>query len=126
MAKVRMTSTRRDFIAMLLGAPLAMACRGKGRAHLPPGALVDTGMARAHAAVRDGRVPTVSEWRQHRVVVVGSGVAGLSAAWDLRRRGVGDVVVLELDDAIGGTARSGSSAITAYPWGAHYIVAPQR
>jgi hypothetical protein len=36
------------------------------------------------------------------------------------------VVVLELADEIGGTARGGASAVTAYPWGAHYIVAPQR
>jgi len=31
-----------------------------------------------------------------------------------------DVIVLELEPAIGGTSRSG----TAYPWGAHYIIAP--
>lgn len=119
-------TTRRDFIAMMLGAPIAMACRGSAPARLPPGTLVETGMVRAHAAVRDGNVPAVTQWRQHRVVIVGSGVAGLSAAWELRRRGIADVVVLELDDAIGGTARGGSSAVTPYPWGAHYIVAPQR
>ena len=53
-------------------------------------------------------------------------MAGLTAAWELRRRGVDDVVVLELDDALGGTARGGETAVTGYPWGAHYIVAPQR
>ena len=67
----------------------------------------------------------MSVWRTHHVVIVGGGVAGLTAAWELRRRGAADVVVLELDDAIGGTARSGESAVTSYPWGAHYIVAPQ-
>jgi glycine/D-amino acid oxidase-like deaminating enzyme len=118
-------STRRDFLAMMLGTPLAIACRGEARKRLPPGSIVDTGMARAHAAVRDGTVPTITEWRQHRVVVVGSGIAGLGAAWDLRRRDIRDVVVLELDAVIGGTARSGSSTVTPYPWGAHYIVAPQ-
>jgi hypothetical protein len=35
-------------------------------------------------------------------------------------------VVLELDRVTGGTARGGASAVTPYPWGAHYIVAPQR
>src|SRR5688572_338195 len=111
---------------MMLGAPFAMACRGEPAKRLPPGTLIDTGMVRAHAAVRDGSVPAITEWRRHRVVIVGSGIAGLSAAWELRRRGISDVIVLELDDAIGGTARAGSSAITPYPWGAHYIVAPQQ
>jgi hypothetical protein len=36
------------------------------------------------------------------------------------------VVVFELDDVAGGTARGGTSNVTAYPWGAHYIVAPQK
>jgi predicted NAD/FAD-dependent oxidoreductase len=121
-----MTSTRRDFIAMLLGAPFALACRNPASRRTPPGSLVDTGMARAHAAIRDGKAPSIATWRQARVVIAGSGVAGLTAAWELRRRGVRDVLVLELDDAIGGTARGGSSAVTPYPWGAHYIVAPQR
>jgi phytoene dehydrogenase-like protein len=119
-------STRRDFLAMMLGTPLAIACRGEAPKRTPPGTLVDTGMVRAHAAVRDGRVPAVNEWRRHRVVIVGGGIAGLSAAWELRRRGIADVVVLELDDVAGGTARGGASPVTPYPWGAHYIVAPQR
>jgi glycine/D-amino acid oxidase-like deaminating enzyme len=122
-----MTPSRRDFVAMLLGAPFAYACsRGSTSRGLPPGSLIDTGMARAHAAVRDGKVPTVTQWRKQRVVIVGGGVAGLGAAWELRRRGVKDVVVLELDDVVGGTARGGASNVTPYPWGAHYIVAPQK
>src|SRR5213595_47294 len=122
-----MTPSRRDFVAMLLGAPFAYACskRSPSRA-LPPGSLIDTGMARGHAAVRDGAIPTVTTWRKQRVVIVGGGVAGLGAAWELRRRGVQDVLVLELDDVIGGTARGGASSVTPYPWGAHYIVAPQK
>jgi glycine/D-amino acid oxidase-like deaminating enzyme len=118
-------ATRRDFIALLLGAPLAAACRSRSDAP-PPGTLVGTGMERGHALVRDATsLPAPAVTRRHRVVIVGAGVAGLSAAWDLRRKGVRDVVVLELDDVIGGTARGGTSAVTAYPWGAHYIVAPQ-
>jgi glycine/D-amino acid oxidase-like deaminating enzyme len=121
-----MTSTRRDFLALMLGAPLAMACRGAAPRRIPPGALVETGMTRGHALVRDRTPPAVTTWRRHRVVIVGGGVAGLAAAWELRRRGIRDVVLLELDDVVGGTARGGSSPVTAYPWGAHYIVAPQR
>ncbi|MDQ3427658.1 MAG: FAD-dependent oxidoreductase, partial [Gemmatimonadota bacterium] len=38
-------------------------------------------------------------------VVIGAGFAGLSAAWELTRRGVG-VTVLEADGEIGGLAGS--------------------
>jgi predicted NAD/FAD-dependent oxidoreductase len=120
-------TTRRDFVAMLLGAPIAATLGCGSRApRIPPGTLVETGMARGHAAVRDRHAaPVVERWREHAVVIVGSGVAGLTAAWELRRRGITDVVVLELDDVTGGTARGGQSEVTRYPWGAHYIVAPQ-
>jgi glycine/D-amino acid oxidase-like deaminating enzyme len=118
-------SSRREFVALLLGAPLALACRR--RARIPPGTLVGTGMARGHAAVREpGAPPAVTAWREHAVAIVGAGVAGLAAAWELARRGIRDVVVLELDEVAGGTSRGGASAVTRYPWGAHYIVAPQR
>jgi phytoene dehydrogenase-like protein len=89
--------------------------------------MFDFGRARGHEPVRDGKVPAASaDWpvKAASVVVVGGGVAGLAAAWRLRLAGVDDVLVLELDDAPGGTARSGRSDVTAYPWGAHYVVLP--
>lgn len=33
-------------------------------------------------------------------------------------------MVLELEDAPGGTARDGRNAVSAYPWGAHYVPVP--
>jgi hypothetical protein len=57
-------------------------------------------------------------------VIVGGGVAGLSAAWHFRQAGLRDFVVLELEEAPGGNARSGASSVTAYPWGAHYLPLP--
>lgn len=119
-------STRRDFLALMLGAPLAYACRREASVALPPGEIIDTGMARGHSVVRDGALPVPPAFQRHRVAIVGSGIAGLAAAWQLRRRGVRDVVVLELDRVCGGTSRGAVSAVTPYPWGAHYIVAPQR
>ncbi|MFP2931418.1 FAD-dependent oxidoreductase, partial [Pyxidicoccus sp. 3LG] len=53
----------------------------------------------------------------------GAGVAGLSAAWRLAGAGV-KVRVLELESEEGGTSRSGRNAVSAYPWGAHYLPAP--
>ena len=123
--------TRRDFAAMLLGAAAGTAC-GVRAPRIPPGVLVETGARRGHAALRDaaaaggaGPAPAPARWREHQVAIVGGGIAGLAAAWELRRRGITDVVVFELDEVAGGTARGGESAVTRYPWGAHYIVAPQ-
>jgi phytoene dehydrogenase-like protein len=119
--------SRRDFVAMLLGAPVALAaaCRGGAADRVIDGALIDTGMARGHRFVRDGAIPGRMGWRYAEVVIVGAGVAGLAAAWWLRRGGITNVLVLELDDEIGGTARGGASPVSPYPWGAHYVVAPR-
>lgn len=121
-----MTPSRRDFVAMLLGAPLAAAC-GSATPALPPGIVVETGREAGHRAVRDlATAPMPAIVRSHRVVIVGAGVAGLAAAWELQHRGVSDIVVLELDAVAGGTARGATGAVTPYPWGAHYIVAPTK
>ena len=62
------------------------------------------------------------------VVIVGAGIAGLVAAWALRRRGVRSVVVLELEEQVGGNARWGEDGPGGlrYPWGAHYVPVPSR
>jgi glycine/D-amino acid oxidase-like deaminating enzyme len=60
------------------------------------------------------------------VVIVGGGIAGLSAAWRLQKRGFRDFVVLEMEPEAGGNARSGANDITAYPWAAHYVPVPGR
>ncbi len=58
------------------------------------------------------------------VAIVGGGVAGLSAAWRLARRGLTDFVVLELERQPGGNSRWGESEVSAYPWAAHYLPLP--
>lgn len=62
--------------------------------------------------------------RRVKVAIVGGGPAGFSAAWQLRRRGIDDVHLFELESAIGGTSLSGRSEVSAYPWGAHYLPLP--
>jgi protoporphyrinogen oxidase len=120
--------SRRDAVRALLGAPAALAALGcPGQAPLPDGVLAGGSEALGHAAVRDLAAPPVpppERWSRAAVVVAGGGVAGLAAAWRLARAGLRDLLVLELDSAPGGTAQSGRSPVTAYPWGAHYIVAP--
>ena len=44
-------------------------------------------------------------------MIVGGGIAGLSAAWRLHKRGFHDFVLLEMNDSAGGNARSGENEI---------------
>ncbi len=74
--------------------------------------------------LRDGFAPPPSARRRVPVLIVGGGVAGLTAAWRLARAGFHDFELVELDSVLGGTARPGENAISAFPWGAHYVPAP--
>lgn len=55
------------------------------------------------------------------VVIVGGGIAGLSAGYALNKAKKHDFLLLELEDATGGNSSSGKSEVSAYPWGAHYV-----
>ena len=68
--------------------------------------------------------PAPGQTRDVPVVIVGGGIAGLSAAWKLARSGFRDFTVLELEPDAGGNARWGANEVTAYPWGAHYLPVP--
>jgi glycine/D-amino acid oxidase-like deaminating enzyme len=120
--------TRREILAAFLGAPAAIAaCRRTPAPQMPDGSIVGASDRFGHR-LRDGfRIePPADAWRDVGVVIVGAGVAGLSAAWRLERAGYHDFVVCELEPAAGGTARSGESRICRFPWGAHYIPVPTR
>lgn len=120
--------TRREILAAFLGIPVALAaCRSTVVQPLPPGDLVGASDIIGHR-LRDGFRPQPSpdNWKNTGVVIVGGGVAGLSAGRQLHRKGFEDFVLVELEPAPGGTAQSGTnpSAVVPYPWGAHYIPAP--
>ncbi|HEX8190292.1 MAG TPA: NAD(P)-binding protein [Pyrinomonadaceae bacterium] len=120
--------TRRELLAAFLGAPFALAaCGGRGAAPpLPEGEVVGASDGVGHL-IRDGLRPEPEAWERAGVVIVGGGVAGLAAAWRFLRAGFEDFVLLELEPAPGGTARSGEEhGVVPYPWGAHYLPAPQR
>jgi len=80
-------------------------------------------MALGHR-LRDGRFPEPSRESRIPLLIVGGGVAGLAAGWRLAEAGFRDFLVIELEDAIGGNARSGRNAVSAFPLGAHYLPLP--
>jgi phytoene dehydrogenase-like protein len=115
-------------LAAFLGTPFALAACGRREAAppLPEGEIVGASDGVGHM-IRDGLRPEPEAWERAGVVIVGGGVAGLAAAWRFLRAGFEDFVLLELEPAPGGTARSGDEhGVVPYPWGAHYVPAPQR
>ncbi len=119
-----MDLTRRELVAAFLGSAVAAsACKRTGPREPVPGAIIDRAVEVGHK-LRGGPLPRADVLEPVDVLVVGAGIAGLSAAWRLAGAGVKGVRVLELEAEAGGTSRSGRNAVSAYPWGAHYLPAP--
>ncbi len=57
-------------------------------------------------------------------LIIGGGVAGLSAARRLLRAGRKDFALIELEDRVGGKSVSGENRVSRWPWGAHYLPVP--
>lgn len=87
------------------------------------GCIVGASAAAGHR-LREGSFPPPSERRETGIAILGGGIAGLSAAWKLRRSGFDDFLLIELEDSAGGNSRYGESEVTRYPWGAHYVPIP--
>ena len=119
---------RRELLTAFLGLPVALAaCRRSNTIPLPPGEIIGTSDVFGHR-LRDGLHVEVPQdvWSNIPLVIVGGGVAGLTAAWRLQSSGFKDFILIELESAPGGTSRSGSNQNISFPWGAHYIPAPMK
>lgn len=88
------------------------------------GCFVNDSFPAGHLIRDRAQFPTPKRTERVAVVIIGGGIAGLSAAWRLHKRGLTDFAVLEMNDAAGGNARWGENEITAYPWAAHYVPVP--
>ncbi len=118
---------RREFLGAALGlAAGGISACGSNRSHLPlpPGELAGAGFARGHRLNHALNIPPVSETRQAPVLIVGAGIAGLSAGWKLQRAGLRDFLITELEDQVGGNSRYGENTVSRYPLGAHYLPLP--
>lgn len=115
---------RRDFLGLIAASAGLAACGHANTVGFPQGEALGPSYALGHR-LRDGTgfpEPTSSEHIP--VVIVGGGVAGLSAGWKLHKSGFTDFALLEMEPEPGGNARAGHNAVSAYPWGAHYLPIP--
>lgn len=118
--------SRRGVLQAGAASLLALRCGAAPRARpaaRPPATYADGPDAeRGHRLW--GPAPAPRRDQSVAVAIVGAGVAGLTAAWRLAAAGLRDVVLVELADQAGGTARSGEGPGGPFPWGAHYLTLP--
>jgi monoamine oxidase len=115
---------RREFLTAAACAPL-LACAGRSDLPLPPGELQGSGLATGHRLEKRA-FAAPAEVRSIAVLVIGAGIAGLSAGWKLQDAGFGDFLVAEMESEPGGNSRYGENAVSAYPFGGHYLPLPTR
>ncbi|MBX9880532.1 MAG: FAD-dependent oxidoreductase [Sphingomonas sp.] len=113
--------------AVIGGGAAALGAAGLGLAAvaepMPEGALGGADLARGHR-LRQGKFPPPSRTERVKLLIAGGGVAGLAAGWRLAEAGFTDFRLLELEDRVGGNARAGRNAVSAFPLGAHYLPVP--
>jgi monoamine oxidase len=115
---------RRDFLAAAACAPL-VACAPRGDPPLPPGELQGSGLDLGHR-LQARAFAAASEVRKIPLLVIGAGIAGLSAGWKLERAGFRDFLIAEMEPEAGGNSRYGENPVSAYPLGGHYLPLPTR
>jgi spermidine dehydrogenase len=99
----------RASLLQVIAAPIAQRRRYGGM-------LIEESYGIAHR-LRDGTlaIPSLQpEGPLHDAIVVGGGVSGLLAAWELRRGGLEDVVLFEKEDYLGGNASKAHANGTDY------------
>lgn len=123
--------SRRKFLGWMLGGAGALGLGswwawrnlGKETKGVFPGEIKGANSKWGHL-IREGLQvkPTKTVKVPH--LIVGGGMAGLSAGWKLKQSGQEDFLLLEMNTEVGGNAISGSHGPHAYPWGAHYMPLP--
>jgi len=112
---------RRKFIGASSAALIGLSLKSEKKIE---GSFVNDSFQTGHLLRDRAGFPAAKRVEKVPVVIVGGGIAGLSAAWRLRKRGFTDFVLLEMNAQAGGNARWGENEITAYPWAAHYVPVP--
>jgi glycine/D-amino acid oxidase-like deaminating enzyme len=116
-----LSSSRREFLLATSAALVGLSIKGD---RAISGSFVNDSFQIGHQLRDRASFPQTREIVKRAVVIVGGGIAGLSAAWRLHKKGFTDFVLLEMNDQAGGNSRWGENEITAYPWAAHYVPIP--
>ncbi len=127
---LRRTAASGGFVA---ASQLLGGCAWPSWTQIPPWLpvkLVDTGQKMGHR-LRDLReMPPIQATRVVDTLILGSGVAGLTAAWRLHQQGHADVLMLTGSEWMGNASAGQWSPADAaqtqlyYPRGAHYLPFP--
>ena len=112
------SGTRRQFLSAAL---VGLTAKGERRI---AGGFVNDAFPTGHRIRDHATFSKPARVEKYPIVIVGGGIAGLSAAWRLAKRGFRDFVLLEMEAQPGGNSRWGENEITAYPWAAHYVPVP--
>jgi hypothetical protein len=112
---------RRRFLGLSSAALVGLSLKSEKNI---AGGFVNDSLQMGHLLRDRAAFPPAKRVEKFPVVIAGGGIAGLSAAWRLRKRGFTDFVLLEMNEQPGGNARWGENEFTAYPWAAHYVPVP--
>ena len=112
---------RRRFLGLGSAALVGLSLKSERKIE---GGFVNDSLHMGHLLRDRASFPAAKRTEKYSLVIVGGGIAGLSAAWRLRKRGFTDFVLLEMNQQPGGNARWGENEVTAYPWAAHYVPVP--
>jgi len=115
---------RRSFIQSVAGLTVASyfiaSCK---KQRVIAGTVIGASAHTGHL-LRDKKFAAPVSTSEHAVVIIGGGISGLSAARQLHRQGITDMVILDLEKEMGGNAACGKNEVSGYPWGAHYVPIP--
>jgi phytoene dehydrogenase-like protein len=116
---------RRGFIKLavlgVLAVPILKACGQKVAAMLVR--LTGTHYVLGHRLwAKDFPKPTETITIPY--LIIGGGISGLSAARQLKQKGISDFLVMEMEDHAGGNSSNGVNKYSKYPLGAHYLPLP--
>ncbi|MFD2969294.1 FAD-dependent oxidoreductase [Sphingobacterium bambusae] len=70
--------------------------------------------------------PKPSKTLKTPILILGGGVSGLSAAYQLTNGGLHDFLLIDMEKKVGGNAKSDQNEFSKYPLGAHYLPVPNR
>lgn len=123
---------RRSFVKYLgtisLGAiiaPKLLSCESERKIRIQTiGAAIERGHLLRQPSKHFDQYPVSKN--QKKIVIVGGGISGLSAAYHLKQMNEDDFVLLEMNQQFGGNSASHSNEYSKFPLGAHYLSLPNQ